>query len=286
MQEQDAAKRERYRQKMRMKKRRRITVLIILAIILFFIVFGLVKLLSWIFAPKYITSANIGPLPPAEGDSIVVMQPPVYYDYSVPVPLSTSVEDSYFSDVLMIGDARVAGFPLFGYLPKADCLASEGISVDKIKDYNFDVNGISRTLREQLASKPYKAIYIQVGLNELGWENNAAFYKSYSELVEIIKNAAPGASIYLQGIIPITSGKSGSPSYLTNEKIAESNSLIKQIAEEKKVYYLDVTEGMSNGTGVLLSGYAASNGLSLTREGYNKWIEYLKTHVVDKEKYS
>jgi len=286
MQDQDAAKREIYRQKLRMKKRKRLTALILLAIILFLVVFVLVKLLSWIFAPKYVASANIGPSLPAEGDPIVITTPPVYYDYSVPVPLSALVEDSYFSDVLMIGDARVAGFPLFGYLPKADFLASEGISVDRIKDFDFEVDGTTRTLGEQLLRKPYKAVYIQVGLNELGWENNTAFYKSYSDLVEIIKNAAPGASIYIQGIIPITSGKSGNPNYLTNEKIAESNSLIRQIAEEKKVYYLDVTEGMSNGTGVLLSGYAASNGLSLTREGYNKWIEYLKTHVVDKEKYS
>jgi len=204
----------------------------------------------------------------------------------MPVPEAEAVNDSYFDSVLMIGDARVTGFPIFGYLPNADCLASENISVDAVKDYTFEIKGASRTLSEQLSAKQYDSIYIQVGLNELGWPNASAFSDSYAELIDIIKEQSPKSSIYIQSVIPVTAGKSGNPSYITNERVTEYNRLIKQIAESKKIYYLDVWEGLSGGTGSLTSGFAASNGLSLSKDGYDKWIDYIKTHVVDESEYS
>ncbi|MCL2539666.1 MAG: GDSL-type esterase/lipase family protein, partial [Oscillospiraceae bacterium] len=252
-------------------------VVVVLAVLL---IIGIVRLIGWIFTPKYVESANIGPLPPDEDAPIVITTPPVYYDYGSPVPEAQPVQDSYFDSVLMIGDARVAGFPLFGYLPGADYLVSEGISVDAIKEFSFDVGGASRTLSEQLAMKQYEAVYIQVGLNELGWPNTTAFVDSYAGLVDAILSLSPDTSVYMQAVIPITAGKSGNPGYFTNEKVAEYNRLIQQIAESKKVYFLNIAEGMSGGTGVLHSGYAASNGMNLTKEGYVKWIDYMRTHVV------
>ena len=286
MQEIDNEKREIRRLRIKKQKRRRLITLAVITVIAIVLIVLIVKLISWIFTPKYVESANTGPLPPAEDTPIVITIPPKYYDYGMPVPEADAVGDGYFDSVLMIGDARVTGFPIFGYLPNLDCLASESISVDAVKDYSFEIKGSTRTLSEQLASKRYDSIYIQVGLNELGWPNASAFRDSYSELVDMILELSPHSSIYMQGVIPVTAGKSGNPSYITNERVSEYNRLIKQIAESKKVYYLDVTEGLSGGTGALISGYAASNGLSLSKEGYDKWIDYIKTHVVDESQYA
>ena len=282
----DTAGRDTRRQRIKMRKRRRMAAWAVVVVLAVLLIIGIVRLIGWIFTPKYVESANIGPLPPDEDAPIVITTPPVYYDYGSPVPEAQPVQDSYFDSVLMIGDARVAGFPLFGYLPGADYLVSEGISVDAIKEFSFDVGGASRTLSEQLAMKQYEAVYIQVGLNELGWPNTTAFVDSYAGLVDAILSLSPDTSVYMQAVIPITAGKSGNPSYFTNEKVAEYNRLIQQIAESKKVYFLNIAEGMSGGTGVLHSGYAASNGMNLTKEGYVKWIDYMRTHVVDKEFYS
>lgn len=286
MHDQDAARRDARRQRIMLRKRRRLIAWAVVIVLSVLLIIGIVKLIGWVFTPKYVESANIGPLPPTEDAPIVITTPPVYYDYSSQVPEAEPVDDSYFDATLMIGDARVAGFPLFGYLPGADYLVSDGISVDAIQSYAFDVGGEQRTLSEQLARKQYRAIYIEVGLNELGWPNTSAFVDSYANLVDYIKTLSPDASIYLQAVIPMTAGKSGNPSYLTNEKVAEYNNLIRQIAESRKVYFLNIAEGISNGTGVLPSGYAVSNGLSLSKEGYNKWIDYIRTHVVDEELYS
>lgn len=286
MQDLDTAEREKHLQRIRSRKIRRIISLSVMLVIVILVIIGIVKLISWIMTPKYVESANIGPLPPAEGDPIVITLPPKYYDYGNPVPASNSVDDSYFASTLIIGDARVMGLPMFGHITNADIFGSEGASVDTIRKDSFNIDGVDRSLTDQLMTKPYEAVYIELGLNELGWPNTTVFLESYEALVDTIKSNAPGASIYLQGIIPVTAGKSGNPSYITNEKISEINLQIKQIAQDKKVYYLDIAEGMSNGTGVLLSGYAASNGLSLSSEGYAKWVEYIKTHVVDKEIYS
>ena len=286
MQDMNTTERENNRQRIRNRKRRQIISLSVILVILVLFITGVVKLIGIIVRPKYIESANIGPEPPAEGDPIVITQPPKYYDYSKPVPASPAADDSIFSSSLMIGDARVMGLGLFGHLTNTDIFGSDGASIDSIRADSFTVGGYQRTLEEQLMAKPYTSVYVELGLNELGWPNTAAFIDHYEALVDTIKSNAPAASIYLESIIPMTAAKSGNPSYFTNEKVAEINQQIKQIAEAKKVYYLDVAEGMSNGTGVLLSGYAASNGMSLSSEGYVKWVEYMKTHVVDKEMYS
>lgn len=282
----DDVERENQRQRIRSKKIRRIVVLSAMLVIIILFIFGIVKLISWIVKPKYIESANIGPLPPAEGDPIVITLPPKYYDYGSPAPEATAVDDSYFNSTLMIGDARVMGLPMFGHIPAMDFFGSNGANIDSLRSDAFTVDDVSRTLTDQLMTQPYDAVYLELGINELGWPNTAAFIESYESLIDQIKSNAPNASIYIQSIIPVTASKSGNPSHITNEKIAEINLALKKIAESKRVYYLDLAGDMSNGTGVLLSGYAANDGLSLSSEGYNKWVEYIKTHVVDKEIYS
>jgi hypothetical protein len=277
-------KRETRRQKIRAKKRRRIIAVSIMSILLIALVFGLIKFFGWIFRGKTPVSANLGPSLPQPGDPIT--SPPKYYDYTLPVPEFKPVNDSYFDKVLFIGDSRIAGLELYGLLGGADILTSSSLSVDEAFEKKFSLSDKEVTLVEQVASNTYSSIYVMFGLNELGWNYSSAFQSEYSAFVSELKNLAPGSSIYLQSIIPITSGKSGNPSYLTNEKIAEYNLIIKNIAKENKVYYIDLNELLADATGALDGKFAEANGISLTKTGGTEWVNYLKSHVVDKEIYS
>lgn len=282
----DREKRETRRQKIKEQKRKRIIAWAIVVIVAILIVFGLIKLLGWIFTPKYVESANIGPNPVAEGATAQITPAPRYYDYTAPAPEADAVDDSYFDSVLMIGEGRTSGFPLYGYMTNASFLASGNVNVSSVESYEFEYNSGTTTLVDLLGSNRYDAIYIEVGLNELGWSNSSAFVDSYSSLINTIKSLAPQSSIYMQSIIPVTASKSGSPEYITNEKVAEYNALIKDIATSQQVYYLDMTEALTGGTGQLTGGYAGSDGMALSKDGYTKWIDYIKTHVVNKEIYS
>ncbi|NMA06715.1 MAG: hypothetical protein GX928_03230, partial [Ruminococcaceae bacterium] len=218
------------------------------------------------------------------GDPIT--SPPKYYDYSLPVPEFKPESDSYFEKVLFIGDSRVAGLELYGLLGGADILTSSSLSVDEAFEKKFSVSDKEITLVEQVAIKSYSSIYVMFGLNELGWKHSSAFESEYADFITELKNLAPGSNIYLQSIIPVTSAKSGNPNYLTNEKIAEYNLLIKKIAADNEVFYLDLNEVFASATGALDGKFAEANGISITKTGGIAWVDYIKSHVVDKEIYS
>ena len=47
--------------------------------------------------------------------------------------------------------------------------------------------------------------------------------------------------IYIQEIIPVSEKVSSTHSYVKNDKIAERNGLLANLAAEKQVYYIDVS---------------------------------------------
>ena len=60
------------------------------------------------------------------------------------------------------------------------------------------------------------------------------------------------------------------------------NEMIRQIAIDKKVLYLDVGAGLSDENGIL-PDEASSDGVHLNKAYCEKWLAYLKTHTVTKE---
>ena len=227
-------------------------------------------------------TASVGPPVPGEDATIAPML--LDYDYTKPVPETSEVDDSYFSDTLFVGDARLQCFELYSFLGSTDILSGGGVSVSNIMNYEFGYNGGVTTLGTLLSTKQYGSIYLMFGLNELGWENNEVFASSYSILVDEIKTRQPDAMIYAHLIIPVTAEKSGNPSYISNERIAVYNGLISAMCAEKGIYFLDLSAVMCEAGGALNAAYA-TDGIQFNMDGTTVWYNYLKSHTVSKEKY-
>ena len=72
--------------------------------------------------------------------------------------------------------------------------------------------------------------------------------------------------------------------YVTNAKITEYNTLLRQLAEEKQVVYLDLASALAGEDGVL-PAEGTTDGVHFRREWYQKWYAYLRTHTVDAQTY-
>lgn len=228
-------------------------------------------------------TVNVGPLP---SDEVKVVSVPVYYDYFAPVPAAKEVEDSYFSDALIIGDSRVQCLDLYGSGSFKTMLYSTSINVEKAFTCECAANDSGTcTLQSRLSSGNYKKVYLCLGLNELGWAYSDYFDSCYRELVEKVRNAAPDTVIYLTGIFPLSAGKDGLYDYLTNEKIREYNAIISLIASENHLYYLDTWEAMADADGYLTDSYT-SDGINLTADGSAAWFRYFKSHTVDPSRFA
>jgi len=244
----------------------------------------IVAVINAITSGKRRQVVQIGPALPAETDTVTFA--PRFYDYAAAVPASDAVADDWFAGALFVGDSRMQGFGIYGLLEPADFLVSGGVSVEDASTYRFETeSGATVNLVDQLANKKYDAVYLMFGLNELGWQYPEVFAESYGALIDTVRSLQPNASVYIHTIIPVTASVSGSSSYLTNERIALYNGLIKSLAASKQAYLLDAASELAP-AGSLAAQYAAANGIGLEKTGYEHWLAYLKTHTVDKELYT
>lgn len=195
-------------------------------------------------------------------------------------PPSSSVENDYFNDAVFIGDSRTEGFFMYTDLTNAKAFAHKGLTVDTVfTDPVVNMNGSKLSIVEALRQTSFQKVYIMLGVNETGWAYNSIFIEKYAKLVDEIQIINPNATIYLQSILPVSNEVSSTHDYIKNEKINEYNDFIKQIAKEKNVHYLNVSEAVAAPNGALPDD-AAVDGIHLKKEYCQKWLEYLKNHII------
>ncbi|GKX31274.1 hypothetical protein SH1V18_37540 [Vallitalea longa] len=206
------------------------------------------------------------------------------YNFSEPVPASDAVEETYFDDAVFIGNSRTEGVMLYSHPSKSTSYTHKGLMVNTIftKPYIND-NGTKITVIDAIKKAEFKKIYIMLGINETGWVSTDTFIEKYEEIVDAVKESHPDAIIYIQSILPVTAKLSSTHSYVKNSKIAEYNTRIAKMAEEKQVYYVNVAESVMDKNGCLYDD-AAVDGIHLKKPYCEKWVEYLTTHTTEKIK--
>ena len=190
------------------------------------------------------------------------------------------VDESYFDDAVFIGDSRTVGLHDYGGLEKADFFATVGMNVyDMWTEAFCEVDGKKVTLEEALRAKQYGKVYFQIGINEMGRGDLDGFMQAYSQSVEKFKELQPNAVIYVQAIMKVTKEKSDSDAIFNNEGIEARNERIRQLADNIRVFYIDVNEVVCDESGGLNPELTFDN-LHLYGSQYGIWVDFLKTKGV------
>ena len=187
-------------------------------------------------------------------------------------------DDSFFSDAAMLGNSLVDGLRLYGSLKTMDFYCGTSVSVVsamKTADRQLS-SGASGTLVQALTEKQYGKIYIELGINEIGYDP-VYFAELYGEMIDKIAAAEPQADIYISAIMPVTKSKADSSSVFNNERIKNANAELKKLAQEKGCYFLDLYAAFADEAGCLPSGWSG-DGVHLHAEYYAVWESYLRTH--------
>lgn len=223
---------------------------------------------------------------PQEGTGEVPGTEGSAYDFSQPVPERAEVDNSYFADAAFIGDSRTDGFMIYSGIGCGKNLTSNGLSIFKLKEKKaLTIEGEKYTLLEALALEQYGKVYLSLGVNELGYNNDKGFYQSYCDAIETIRQLQPNAVIYIQGLIPLNEeviAQTGGSRYLTNEHLRVYNDLMRKAAQEKGVVFLDLYSEFADADGAL-PAEASKDGVHLRGAWCRQWLAYLKTHTVDYE---
>lgn len=195
-----------------------------------------------------------------------------------------TVEDDYFADAVFIGDSRTVGMYEYGGLEEISTFyASKGLSVYKLFTSEIvAVEGQKKkiTVEEALQENSFSKIYLMIGINEMGTGTVDTFIEKYTEVVQQLQQLQPDAIIYLQGIMKVTTERSEKGDYITNEGIVERNGRIEQLADNDKIFYLDVNPLICDETGGMVESYTF-DGVHLKAKYIEIWKQYLKEHAAD-----
>lgn len=202
------------------------------------------------------------------------------YDFSRPVPPSAPVDNSYFDDAVFIGDSRTEGLITNTGLSNTTSYTYKGLMVDTVFTKPVIRRGENKiSVMDALKTTSFSKVYIMFGINENGWPYNDVFIDKYGKIIDAIRDINPNAVIYVQEIMPVTNQVSSTHSYIRNGKIAEFNRLLRQLSNEKQVYFIDTASAVAASDGSL-PAEAASDGIHLKKDYCKKWLDYLKSHTV------
>lgn len=201
-------------------------------------------------------------------------------------PIYMTVEDDYFADAVFIGDSRTVGLYEYGGLEEITTFyASKGLTIYKL--FSSEVVEVpgqkkKKSIEEALQENQFKKIYLMVGINEMGTGTVEYFAEAYRQTVGHLLELQPDAILYIQGIIKVTAERSERGDYINNEGIEARNQAIAQLADDERIFYLDVNPFLCDDTGGMEPSYTF-DGVHLKAQYIDIWKDFLKSHAVDLE---
>ena len=226
--------------------------------------------------PESLEPRNIGPL--VENTSLTSLT------VGAALPACGTVETSYFSDAVFLGDSiteglseydiDLAGALICGYIGAAPNQIVNRTALthpDRGEEVPLDV----------LAEAQPAKLYILMGTNTLvNTGNDEAFLSYYDKMLEEIRNLLPNTMIYVQSILPVRPDVKEKSAGLDNARLAQINQAISQMTVKYGAYYLDLWETFADEEGNLREDVAQPDGIHLTVPGYQEWVTFLCNHPV------
>ena len=209
--------------------------------------------------------------------------PTVPTEPTVPTPPLSQTMEELFADTLFIGDSRTYGFVSYNVkkMSGATFFSSEGMSASAVLTRSIDVPGVGKTTFDALlGQKQFKQVYIMFGLNELNnGHSNSTIAAWYQQIIHRIEELQPDAKVIVQSVLHVTKAKNDanvkSGGKITNARINELNTLLKQLVDEPYVYFLDINAAFDTEHGALHTEYAAGDGMHVKVRGYTAWRDFL-----------
>lgn len=199
----------------------------------------------------------------------------------LPLVSYIQVEDDYFDDAVFIGDSRTRSLQLYAGLENTTFLADTGLTIYTVLDKTLmpSTSNSKTTVTDYLTQHQFRKIYLMLGINELGTGTAESFCRSYSEVLDQLRELQPDAIIYLQAILHISESKDKEHTYINNAAIIERNEALKSLADNEHIFWLDSNPAVCDENGYLLDSYTF-DGVHLQAKYVYLLTDYLKQHAV------
>lgn len=183
--------------------------------------------------------------------------------------INTNDFDDY-ADAVFIGDSLTVGLSMYipGLKESSTFLCKTSANVYSIMDSESE-DGIG--IRDNLENNKYNRVYILLGINEIG-SNQDEFISQYKKVIEEIRELQPFATIYLQSILPVTEVHEAEEPVFNNNEILARNTRLAALANGEDILYLDIREDFETLNGTLREDMS-SDGIHLLSDAYIAWFK-------------
>ena len=199
------------------------------------------------------------------------------------------VDISYFNDAIFMGDSLADGFRVYSGSGSLDLrnTAATYITRQSLTPRSFTQPGAMIDVGDgpidpwaTVEQKNPGKVYVTLGTNALMSMDPQEFIDSYYVFIDMLKEKAPNAVIYVTTITPTTGWKAREEPRLSFDRIYQANQLIAKMCNEKGLALINLYDVLKSDSGYLREEIARSDGYHLTPTGYQEWLDYLITHTV------
>lgn len=177
------------------------------------------------------------------------------------VPISIYKE--YFKEDLFIGDSITEELKYYKFLYDNNVFSKIGLNTDTLRKLVPD---------EDFGIEP-KNIYLMMGLNDSVFvKTEEKFKERYLAMLDALQAKFPDAKIYLQAIFPVSKAlDEKEDARVNNTKINSFNEVIKTIASERGLDYLDFSYLLKEN-----EDYFEPDGMHLKSKFHKVWLNEVK----------
>ncbi len=202
------------------------------------------------------------------------------------LPQNGKVSNDYFKNALFIGDSIAQGFDIYAPTGGGNSINAGFKSIGPREI----ISNISAQLQNKetvntwdfISSQTPTSIYIALGTNALiSLPDDEGFLKYYGDFLDAVKAQFPTIPIYLNSITPVTADEALRRPAMSNERITGLNNWLALMATEKGIYFLNVSEILTDDTGAMREELSVANdGFHMQPQAYAEWADYITSHTV------
>lgn len=207
----------------------------------------------------------------------------LFFDHSEKVKVVTKkeevVEKVVDNNYLFLGDSITEQYDLKEYYEDYPVVNS-GVSGDY-------TSSIVKDMKKRVYDYNPSKVFLLIGINDLrNGKDVSEIVSNTKEIIKLIKENRPYSEIYLESIYPINKTDDDKISdsvrdiEFDNEKIIEVNDLLKDLAKDEKITYVDLYNKLIDDDGNLNISYT-KDGLHISSEGYECITKELMKYIKD-----
>jgi lysophospholipase L1-like esterase len=149
-------------------------------------------------------------------------------------------------------------------------IANAGVSGNTTDDVLARLNSVIRF-------KPQK-LFLMIGINDLLRGKDVPYVlANYEKIINGIKSKSPDTTIYIQSVLPVNNDISRYGT-IDSQKIIDLNIKIRSLANENKIFFINLYPYFCGAENKLYAGYA-KDGLHPNSHGYAVWKNLIAAYI-------